>query len=151
MNAKKGVPPGFEGQPLYRHYTPKEYTQFINSDNSYSLPPMTNYTNYANTKNMGKINKKDSYATIQNICAEKLNIYLPSIGYCHIVLEDENPSNMFEIAYKNEFNKNKSSVPVNGMNGGKQIEYRMISHKKSAVQSSSSKEESSTTVPVTVS
>jgi hypothetical protein len=98
MNPKH-VPPGFEGQPLYRNKALFE----IMHPHLFEKLKQTK-------KNMPK---NDSYATIKTLCAEKLNIYLPSIGYCHIVLEDENPDSLFELAYKNEFNaKKKPEYPV---------------------------------------
>jgi hypothetical protein len=85
MGPPNSSPPGFEGLPLYRQNTPI----------------------YNNTMIKKKTQKTDTYTSIKTLCAEKLNIYLPSIGYCHIVLEDEHPDSLFEIAYKNEFHSKK--------------------------------------------
>lgn len=66
-------PPGFEGEPRYKRNTPKE-TQ--------TMP---------------------SYSAIQHTCAKKLNIFLPAMGYSHIVLEEDDIDKIYEMAYRNEF------------------------------------------------
>lgn len=102
MSPSKQAPPGFEGVPLYKNITQMEH-----------MHPLL-FDKLKLSQTLKKKNAKtDSYASIKTVCAEKLNIYLPSIGYCHIVLEDENPEALFEIAYKNEFlTKKKPEYPV---------------------------------------
>lgn len=44
------------------------------------------------------------YSSIQATCAKQLKIFLPTAGYCHTVLvEDESVEKLYEMAYRREF------------------------------------------------
>lgn len=103
MSPSHNCPPGFEDKPLYRNKTTIETIHTPIIELYKPKTPMHLTTKKTNGGRSGN----DTYATIKTLCAEKLNIYLPTIGYCHIVLEDENPDNLFELAYKNEFKTKK--------------------------------------------
>lgn len=79
-------PPGFEGEPRYKRNTLKE-SQAIPT--SQAMP---------------------SYSAIQHTCAKKLNIFLPAIGYSHIVLEEDDIDKIYEMAYRNEFRLKAATV-----------------------------------------
>jgi len=107
MSPSHNCPPGFEGKPLYRNKTTID-TIPTSIELYKPIIPMHLTTKKTNGGRGGN----DTYATIKTLCAEKLNIYLPTIGYCHIVLEDETPDNLFELAYKNEFKTKKKPEDV---------------------------------------
>jgi hypothetical protein len=72
----KHSPPGFEGLPQFKYQ-------------KHSMFP-----------------KEPSYPTIQTVCAKKWNIFLPSQGYFHpMVDESDSLDQLYEMAYRNEFRK----------------------------------------------
>lgn len=87
----QSYPPGFEGEPRYKRNAPKE------------IQPMPS--------SQSQIQSMPSYSAIQQTCAKKLNIFLPTAGYCHIVLKEDSIDKIYEMAYRNEF-KTNATRPV---------------------------------------
>lgn len=78
-----GSPPGFEGAPRYKHITVIDKEKETHKTTMHTHP----------------------YASIQQTCAKKLNIFLPMAGYTHIVLEEDSIDKLYEMAYRNEFRR----------------------------------------------
>lgn len=90
---KYTIPPGFEKQTLYRN---NSYIECMHTHLSYMQGNQSlafNYQTYPATH---------TYTNIKDVCARKMKIYLPTIGYTHTVLQDDN-ENIYEIAYHSEF------------------------------------------------
>lgn len=87
-----GSPPGFEGTPRYKHIT------VIDKEKETHKTTM------------------HPYASIQQTCAKKLNIFLPTAGYSHIVLEEDSTDKLYEMAYQNEFRRGLPT-PESGLGG----------------------------------